>query len=361
MQNLDIILDLSFGSCGKGLIGGYLATRNNYDFAIESYGTQAGHTVIREDGTKYVVQQLPQALINDNTKLFIGAGAVIDLKQLEYEVETYLGGKEKAKGRLFIHPRASVIQDQHKEWEKKHIRSGSTFKGVGAATAFKAMRHPEHTLIRDFPEWQDFLSDTAEMATDMLIEGKSGILEVAQGFELGVNHGYEYPHCTSRECSPQQGLSDNGISIRHVRHIYGVIRTYPIRISNEMAIEGGGVAYSGNGGREITWEEVERRAGAPIGTFSSKEITTVTKKMRRVFEFEVDRIKRAVRLTGVDKLALNFIQYINYEDAGKTSWADLSQKSKDFVAMVERETGVPVTLIGTGPRNDQVIDLEILK
>ncbi len=31
-----------------------------------------------------------------------------------------------------------------------------------------------------------------------------------------------------------QGLLDNGISLKHVRDIYGVIRTYPIRISNEM-------------------------------------------------------------------------------------------------------------------------------
>lgn len=358
MGNLDVIFDLSFGSCGKGLIGGYLASRNAYDFAIESYGTQAGHTVVREDGTKIIVQQLPQALVNEKTMLLIGAGAVIDLAQLEREVNEYLGGKEKAKGRLFIHPRASVIRPQHKEWERQNIRSGSTFKGVGAATAFKAMRHPDHALIRDFEEWQDFLADTAEMATDLLLEGKMGIMEIAQGFELGLNHGYEYPHCTSRECSPQQGLSDNGISIRHVRHIYGVLRTYPIRISNEMAIEGGGFAYSGNGGRELTWEEVERRAGAPIGTFSSKEITTVTKKLRRVFELDLDRVARAIKLTGVDKLALNFIQYINYEDAGKTKYSKLSQKSKDFIAEVERKTGVPVVLIGTGPRNDQIIDLE---
>lgn len=356
-KSLDIILDLSFGSCGKGLIGGYLATKNNYHFAIESYGVQAGHTVIKEDGTTYVVQQLPQSLINEDTKLYIGAGAVIDLDQLEKEVDEYLGGKENAKGKLFIHPRASVILPQHKEWERANIRSGSTFKGVGAASGFKVMRHPDHKLMRDFPEWADFIADTADIACADLENGKTGILEVAQGFELGLNHGFQYPNCTSRECTPMQGLSDNGIPPLHVRDTYGVIRTYPIRISNEMAKAEGGEAYSGDGGTEITWEEVERRAGAPLGTFSSKEYTTVTKKLRRVFEFDVERIKRAVRLTGVNKLALNFIQYINFEDAGITEFEKLSQKSKDFIAMLEKETGVPVVLIGTGPRNDQVIDL----
>ncbi len=95
------------------------------------------------------------------------------------------------------------------------------------------------------------------MACDDLERGKTGVLEVPQGFELGVNHGFQYPNCTSRECSPMQGLSDNGIPSKHVRDIYGVIRTYPIRISNEMGTLGGGQAYSGDGGKEITWEEVE--------------------------------------------------------------------------------------------------------
>ena len=312
--------------------------------------------VIKEDGTKYVVQQLPQALINETTKLYIGAGAVIDLAQLQIEVDQYLGGKNKARNRLFIHPRASIIQQQHRDWEKANIRSGSTFKGVGAASGFKVMRHPDHTLIRDIPEWREFIADTAMMACDDLEQGKTGILEVAQGFELGINHGYQYPNCTSRECSPMQGLSDNGLSCRYVRDIYGVIRTYPIRISNEMAKVDGGQAYSGDAGQELTWEEVETRADAPIGTFSSNEYSTVTKKLRRVFELDVERVKRAVRLTGVNKLAVNFIQYMNYIDAGITEYDKLSETSKDFIKMIEIATGVPVVLIGTGARNDQVID-----
>ena len=73
------------------------------------------------------------------------------------------------------------------------------------------------------------MADTAEMACDDLRQGKTGILEVAQGFELGINHGLQYPNCTSRECSPMQGLSDNGIPIKfetsmtsfqHIRFVF---------------------------------------------------------------------------------------------------------------------------------------------
>jgi adenylosuccinate synthase len=181
------------------------------------------------------------------------------------------------------------------------------------------------------------MASTAEMACDDLERGKTGILEVPQGFEIVVNHGFPYLNCTSRECSPMQGLSNNGIPSKHVRDIYAVIRTYPIRISNETT-------------------KVEQRAGAPLGAFSLNEFTTVTKKLRRVFELDIGRVKRAVKLTGVNKLALNFIQYINYEDAGVTQFDKLSEKSKQFIQMIECETGVPVVLVGTGARNDQVID-----
>jgi adenylosuccinate synthase len=63
-----------------------------------------------------------------------------------------------------------------------------------------------------------------------------------------------------------------------------------------------------------------------------------------------------VKLTSVNKLALNFIRYINYEDAGVTQYDKPSEESKQFIQKTEHETGVPVVLVGTGARNDQVID-----
>ena len=123
-----------------------------------------------------------------------------------------------------------------------------------------------------------------------------------------------------------------------------------------MAKENGGQAYSGDGGIEITWEEVEKRSGAPPGTFSSKEYSTVTKKLRRVFKLDMHQIERAVKLTGVTKLAVNFIQCTNYQDAGITEYDKLSDIFKTFIEMVEKATCVPVILIGTDARNDQVID-----
>jgi Adenylosuccinate synthetase len=41
---------------------------------------------------------------------------------------------------------------------------------------------------------------------------------------------------------------------------------------------------------------------------------------------------------------------------GKSDFAKLSTEAKDFISKIERETGVPVTLIGTGPGDADIID-----
>jgi adenylosuccinate synthase len=109
---------------------------------------------------------------------------------------------------------------------------------------------------------------------------------------------------------------------------------------------------------EITWEIVTKESNSPEPII---EKTTVTRRVRRVGRFDVEMVKRAVMINRPTQIALNFIDYIDYADRGKQSFDDVTSKSKDFVAMVEREAGVPVTLIGTGPNNADIIDLREAK
>jgi len=37
--------------------------------------------------------------------------------------------------------------------------------------------------------------------------------------------------------------------------------------------------------------------------------------------------------------------------------ADLDEKARTFISKIEQETGVPVTLIGTGPAEADIIDM----
>ena len=151
------------------------------------------------------------------------------------------------------------------------------------------------------------------------------------------------------------------ISPRLVNEIIMIMRPYPIRISNEtnLVVDGNTlVTSSGDYGnsKEITWGEVKKRCGAPDDVdFGEK--TTVTKKTRRVFEMNWDRLRYVTKLNRPTMIALNFVQYIDWNALYCTDYFHLPVKVKEFIERVEDETGVPVKLIGTGPSNEHIIDL----
>lgn len=159
-------------------------------------------------------------------------------------------------------------------------------------------------------------------------------------------------------CSASQLIADAGISPFKVKEIIMIIRPYPIRISNKTNL--GEEIYSGDYGasREISWEEIKKRCSSSADLV---EYTTVTKKVRRVFEMNWDRLKYNVMLNQPTQIVLNFAQYLDYCSYRCNSYEQLSDKVKEFIAKVEAVTGVPVTMIGTGERNCDLIDLRCSK
>ena len=155
-------------------------------------------------------------------------------------------------------------------------------------------------------------------------------------------------------CSAAELVADAGLSVFNVKDIYMIIRPYPIRISNETNI--GENIYSGDyaGSKEISWDEVAKRCG-----YDGKleEYTTVTKKKRRVFEMNWDRLKYNVMINKPTQIVLNFAQYIDYKAYKCKSYDKLPQKVKRFISKIEKETNVPVTIIGTGEKDEDIIDL----
>lgn len=86
-------------------------------------------------------------------------------------------------------------------------------------------------------------------------------------------------------------------------------------------------------------------------------MTAVTKKVRRVFEMNWDRLRYVAKLNRPTAIALNFAQYIDWGAYQCHSYEELPQAVLDFIKKVEDVTGVPVKLIGTGPNNDDIIDI----
>lgn len=356
MKNITIVIDGQAGSCGKGKICGYLARHDKFSISTNNWSSNAGHTYVSDNGEKIVVSHLPMALLNPKCKLVLNAGSIITPEVLFDEIRKYR--KYLGNRKVYIHPRAMIIQEKHREEEKRIIKSGSTFKGCGAALSEKIMRNPGIVLACDyFKDLPGDIKDVIEVVdTSIMINECTGnvLIEGAQGQDLDINYGLDYPNVTSRMCSASQLIADAGCSPFKVKDIYMVIRPYPIRISNKTNI--GFDIYSGDyaGSKEISWDEVRKRCGAPIDL---TEYTTVTKKIRRVFEMNFDRLKYNVMINRPTQIVLNFAQYIDWKAYKCRDYELLPDKVKDFIKKIEEETNIPVTIIGTGECDSDIIDL----
>jgi adenylosuccinate synthase len=377
-----VVLDSQAGSCGKGKFIGYVSKADNISIAVNNFMTNAGHTFIDENGKSVMTQHLPTSLVNPNTSLVIGPGAAITPGTLFDEMLKY--SDDIGNRKIIINPRAVVIADKHRKMEAEILRSGSTFKGCGAAQADKVMRQ---AML--FGEWWDkfckdftygidttditvedyeyikehiVVMDTMMYINDAIDNGESVIVEGSQGCDLDINYGLAYPNTTSRQCHAGQLVADCGISPKLVDDIIMIMRPYPIRISNTTNLkdEQGNIIVTSSGeydgANEITWDIIKERCGAP-DDMDFGEITTVTKKPRRVFEMNWDRLKYVAKLNRPTMIALNFVQYIDWGAYKCHDYKELPQAVLDFIAKVEEVTGVPVKLIGTGPNNDDIIDI----
>jgi adenylosuccinate synthase len=334
------IIDGQYGSCGKGMICGYLA--NEYDVAVRVGAPNAGHTLkVGKDVWK--MRQIPVAgLINKEMVLAIGAAGLINLEVLEKEIAMVPNCAE----RLYIDRNAGIMEHKHveqEEAEKMFQGIGSTCEGVGAALRDKIKRDKTFRTAKDL-NWKGkaHICNVSLMLNSLAADQRV-MLEGTQGYALSLNHG-PYPYCTSRDVLASSLLSDVGLSPFICDNIIMVIRTYPIRVAGNS----GPMC-----GKELTWEEVTKRSKYPHPLV---EQTTVTKRIRRVCEFDMDLVVEATLVNRPTQIALTFADYLDYANYGVTQWEKLTKKSKKFIEDIEDETNTPVTLIQTGFEHEAIID-----
>ena len=300
-----VLIDGQWGSTGKGLAAAAIAVDNagKIRVATTNASSNAGHTTVKEN-KKFVCFHLPTSGVMDaKAIIYLNAGSIIDPKVLMDEMKTLGVDKE----RVVVHPRAAVITQECKE-EEADINSSatklaSTQKGVGAALSRKVKRMPGATVGENERMRDEFGGRIRTMNLNtMMAAGASVMVEIPQGFGLGLNSGTAYPYCTSREVSVQQGLSDAGIHPKFLLNTLMVLRTYPIRVGNIMndkeMVGFSGPHYPDH--KEIRWEE--------IGV--SPEMTTVTGRVRRVFTFSLRQYLDAYYHNYPTHVFLNFVNYL---------------------------------------------------
>jgi adenylosuccinate synthase len=224
-----------------------------------------------------------------------------------------------------------------------------------------------------------FVADTSLLVSQALNDGKRVLLEGAQGTLLDLDHG-TYPFVTSS--NPVAGAAATGIGIGPTRidEVVGVAKAYVTRV-------GAGPFPS----------EMEPTLAAQVREIGL-EYGVVTGRGRRPGWLDLVALRYAVRLNGITSLALTKLDVLSNFDELKVcvryrlpdgtetpdfpahqsdfhhaepvlepvpGWgealdgcetvADLPDEARDYVQLVERELGVPVTLVGTGAAREQVL------
>lgn len=285
------------------------------------------------------------AVSNPSADLVIAAGSEIDHSVLMSEVVALDSAGYRASQRLVIDTQATSLEPRHiKEEVEAEIqkRLGSTAKGIGAARADRIWR-----LARTWGEYinEDGRVDASEFMRGRLSEGATVVIEGTQGYGLGLHAGH-YPQCTSSDCRAIDFLAMAGLSPwDRVVDEFGVwlaARVRPIRVAGNSGYMKG----------ETSWRDL----GLP------EEHTTVTKKVRRVGEWDGDLVRNAVTANGgapTVRLALTMIDQVFPEITNREGHVldafdpegdgGLTERVFDFVRMIEGEAYAPVRMITTSP------------
>lgn len=343
---LTVLVGGQYGSEGKGAVVAGIA--DEYDVHVRVGSPNAGHTIYWNDD-KHVMQSIPCGWINPKAKIVIGRGALINMKLLMNELVHILQYYPDFLQRFFIDAEAGILEERFHQQEggtegEMHRRIGSTGEGVGPARVARVNRDPK--------EFRQFKDVAAEYGLEMCCcDGTPGLLafwqdngynvliEGTQGSGLSLLHS-NWPYCTSIDTNAAGLISEVGIAPSRVTDVILVCRTYPIRVAGN----------SGPMTNEITWDELNERIVANGGVEIKPEKTTVTKKVRRIAEWDRDLLNSAIVLNEPTEYALTFADYVDPSLYGTTDYdrVSASKKLHEFIA----KSGLPadkIRYISTGP------------
>jgi len=359
----NVIIDGQWGSTGKGKLAGWLASHFDFNLITADFQPNAGHTVVLDDGKVVVNKQIPtSAVVNQDATVVINAGAAIVPHILLREAE-----EANCISRLMIHPNAAVVTPEDALFEQENcLDEISSTKQGGAAAHIRKMMRPTSpravTIAADSPDLAPFIVDTGSVTRASIRRGGTVLVETAQGFDLSLNHGHQYPYCTSRDVTTASAMNNAAIALRFLGSVIGSIRAHPIRVGNMKIAPGeeytSGPFYSDH--EEITWARVRELSG---GDAVQPETTTVTKKIRRVFSFSRKQLFRFMDVCWPTHLFLNFANYIDAKVAGAIIVDQITEPVNHFIKYIHDEMAAeygfeefpPVALVGTGARNSEMV------
>lgn len=242
----------------------------------------------------------------------------------------------------------------------------------------------EAAIIEEYTEYartlERYLGCVSTLLDKSVKAGRTLLFEGAQGALLDIDHG-TYPFVTSSSTIAGGACIGAGIGPRQLEQIIGISKAYVTRV-------GGGPFPT----------ELEDAMGDQLRNVG-QEFGSTTGRPRRCGWFDAVALREAVRTSGLTGLAITKLDVLNelatikvctaysyngqlledfprdfevlkeckpvYEEvegwqcdiSSATTYADLPQKTKDYLKKIEEVTDCPVVLASVGPRRDQTVQL----
>ena len=331
-----------WGDEGKGKIVSYLSLADKPDAAARAgVGPNAEHGFIFK-GKRYDIRQVTCAFVSKTTKLFIGAGVLVNPKIFLDEVK-----KTETKGRIWVDRQCGVIEERHikEEQSSKYFTHKIKTMGMGCGPANADRARRVLKTAEEVDELKPFLTKVSDELNKTLDRGGSVLIEGTQGYGLSLFHG-TYPYVTSKDTTASAFIADVGIGPLNVNNVFVVFKSYVTRASpGPLADE-----YSVEEIKQLGLEEAETAI-----------VYERPGEMRRVGNFDFETAKRALRVNSATQIALTCIDKLYSECRSAESYEELSSSAKDLIGNIETKLKVPVTLISTGPATHEIIDLRETK
>lgn len=220
--------------------------------------------------------------------------------------------------------------------------------------------------------------DTSKLLNDAIAAGQSVLFEGAQGTMLDVDHG-TYPFVTSSSATAGGACTGTGVPPTKIDGIIGVSKAYITRV-------GSGPFAS----------EAKDEAGDRIRK-AGNEFGSVTGRPRRCGWFDVPLLRYTAMVNGFDSLIVTKLDVLDELDEipvcvsykcgnlqteempatnrgleeiepvyemfpgwkqqtrGISRFEDLPDKAKNYLAFLEKRTGVEVGCVSTGPERNETI------
>lgn len=301
----------------------------------------------------------------------------------------------------------------------RHHSIGATGKGSSEALIDKIrLRGSGYKTFGMIKSAEDYhVADTAQYLNHAWDQGQKILIEGTQGTLLDIHTG-PYPYVTHKSTLPASWISECGLSPALPTDIVLVVRTYPIRVAGNSGfmpaeiswpilareindkrvayglkavcadwalcefedwvrvVAGSGeflVPTGSDGLDQHTWEKradfqtslSEIHAAAlkalPVATVNELarlfELTTVTKKLRRVARLSLVDLRRAGQLCRPHRVAVTFMNYEFPQCWYSDGWvpAALTQPELQYLGAIEAATRAPVTLVSYGPGPEHVV------